>query len=846
MSRSRYPNSNCPTCRRPIGPDDAVESCARCESSWHAWCWRDQGGCGTAGCPNGSRSSATKPRPSREAAAATSVAVEAAGAGSHVESSPAGPLPRAARRHKVSARPWYVASTVVLAGAVLLTIVISTVATQRRQAKADLERLIEEARAAGGPERVAATLEDYLADPPRGRVATIASAALAEAKREIDEADFRQLHEIDTGPDTDLARLEATLQGYLAKHPGGTHRQEVENRLRAIPQDRDDQAYRRASEQTRVAGDDISRQKAAWEAYLRDYPNGRNAAKARASIAGLPEREDDLRLARLKKEVDALVKADRLTEALLRVDRGLAELRTSSRRQALAKIGQQVEATLEHVDAARCLQPAGPSPLDREQRLRECRLYLLCYPAGDNREKVSAQIGSILEAQREDGVRQLRRRLDALQENPDAALRIIAESLRDGSIPLSAVADEIIRLHGARLQRSLDASLAGLKTILLNDGTELVGTVKSENSTTVQLELRVAAGSSIRKSRLLVRNQIASISEPPPKTEWERIRERWPKANAQKLANSTFLAGIRKLRSIVTADDYRPEWEACQIFLAALDPSDQDARETAARLGLVETNGALLPAVAPRLTASGHDNRRQMLERLAPSFRAKASTAAQSFLPRLPSTYEFTLYSTKLDVPVEWNLGGCSAELLPADAGEAVGSIKFRFPLTLSRDASLALPESVAERVDREIQDVNRQIEFEIEHEVQAISSRARGIGVKLKNRGDEVIVGEVVPDTPADGAGLLVGDRLCRVGDEWVELGQQADAVAARFAVSAGSISLIVMRQDRRFLVDVELREFETTSYQARDRLNVRVDVLGKRIAGREWSEWSTINGAP
>lgn len=845
MSRSRYPNANCPTCRRPIGPDDAVESCARCESSWHAWCWRDQGGCGTAGCPSGSRSWAREPRPNREAAAATSVAGAAAGAGSHVESSPAGPLSHAARRHRLSARPWYVAFTVVLAAAVVLTIAISTVATQRRQAKAELERLIEEARAAGGPERVAATLEDYLADPPRGRVATIASAALAEAKREIDEADFRQLRDIDTGPDTDLDRLEATLRGYLAKHPEGAHRQEVENRLSAIPQDRDDQAYRRASEQSRVASDDISKQKVAWEAYLRDYPNGRSAARARASIAGLPEREDDVRLARLKKEVDALVKADRLTEALLCVDRGLTELRTSSRRQALDKIGQQVEARLEHVDAARCLQPAGPSPSDREQRLRECRLYLLCYPVGDNREKVSAQIGSILEAQREDVFRQLRRRLDALQENPDEALRIIAESLRDGSIPLSTVADEITRLHGRRLRRSLDASLAGLKTVLLNDGTELVGTVKSENSTTIQLDLRAAEGSSARKSRLLVRAQIASISDPPPMTEWQRIREHWPDANAQKLTKPAFVSGIRVLRNLVTADQYRPEWEACQVVLAALDPSDQDARETATRLGFVETNGALLPVVPPKLIGSGHDDRRQVLERFAAVFRPNASTAAQGFLSRLPSTYEFTLYSTSLDVPVRWSVGGCSTELQPTDAGEALGALKFRFPLTLSRDASLDLPETVAERVDREIQNVNRQVEFEIEHEVRAISSRSRGIGVKLKNRGDDVIVDHVVPDTPADRAGLLVGDRLCRVGDEWIELGQQADAVAARFAVSASSISLIVMRQDRRFLVEVDLREFETTSYQARDRLNVRVDVLGKRIAGRDWSEWTTINGA-
>ncbi len=182
----------------------------------------------------------------------------------------------------------------------------------------------------------------------------------------------------------------------------------------------------------------------------------------------------------------------------------------------------------------------------------------------------------------------------------------------------------------------------------------------------------------------------------------------------------------------------------------------------------------------------------------------------------------------------------------PTDAGELAGSARFRFPLTVSRDGSLALPDSVAERVDREIGEINRQIEFEIEYEVRAVPSRARGIGVQLENRGDDVVVKSVVSGTPAEAAGILAGDRLCRVGDEWVEARQRADSVAARFTVSGRSVSLVVVRQDRRFLVDVELREFDSVSYQARDRLDVRVDMLGKRVSGHDWSEWTTMELSP
>lgn len=846
MSRSRYPNADCPTCRRQIGPDDPVESCARCETTWHARCWSEQGGCGTAGCPNGPRRLTAAPRPLPGAVAGT------AGGGSTFATNSGAASPSAEIGHSASSprrfygRPWYAAVTVVLVAAIGLTIAVSTLATQRRQAREDLARLIEEARAAGGPRQVVASLEAYLANRPSGRVARIAATALDEAKHEVDEADFRVLRELDTGADADLDQLESALRDYLTRHPGGGHRREVENRLSQLPQDRDDQAYRRADERARAAGNDIPKQKAAWEMYLREYPDGRSAAKARASIAQLPEREDDLRLARAKQELDALVKADRLTEALLRVDRGLAELRTASRQQRLAEVGRQVEAKLEEIDAARCLQPVGSRPSDREQRLSECRLYLLCYPAGANREKIEAQIRSVLEAQHEEEVRQLRRKLDALQDNPDDALRVVAEWLRDASISASKLTDDVVRLHGARLRRLLDGSLANMKSIRLNDGTELVGTVKAENSTSIQLDLRSAGAGGPRRNRLLARTQIASIADPPARTEWERIREHWPERDSRKLTAPKTIEEVRSLRGMVAGDEYRPEWEACQVFLAALDSADRDARETAARLGFVENGGALLPGLPLGTAASGQHDRRQVLERSAASFRPKATTTAQGFLSRLPNTYEFTLYSTGLDVPVKWSLGGCSTDLQPTDAGELVGSARFRFPLTLSRDGSLALPDSVAERVDREIGEINRQIEFEIEYEVRAVPSRARGIGVQLENRGDDVVVKSVVSGTPAEAAGILAGDRLCRVGDEWVEAGQRADSVAARFTVSGRSVSLVVVRQDRRFLVDVELREFDSVSYQARDRLDVRVDMLGKRVSGHDWSEWTTMELSP
>lgn len=43
---------NCPICRDPLLPDEAIKTCEECEYDFHRECWDVTGGCGTRGCPN--------------------------------------------------------------------------------------------------------------------------------------------------------------------------------------------------------------------------------------------------------------------------------------------------------------------------------------------------------------------------------------------------------------------------------------------------------------------------------------------------------------------------------------------------------------------------------------------------------------------------------------------------------------------------------------------------------------------------------------------------------------------------------------------------------------------------
>ena len=49
---SKYANRSCPVCVRPILPGDEFQNCDECQLSYHASCWKQNGGCNSEGCSN--------------------------------------------------------------------------------------------------------------------------------------------------------------------------------------------------------------------------------------------------------------------------------------------------------------------------------------------------------------------------------------------------------------------------------------------------------------------------------------------------------------------------------------------------------------------------------------------------------------------------------------------------------------------------------------------------------------------------------------------------------------------------------------------------------------------------
>ena len=96
----------------------------------------------------------------------------------------------------------------------------------------------------------------------------------------------------------------------------------------------------------------------------------------------------------------------------------------------------------------------------------------------------------------------------------------------------------------------------------------------------------------------------------------------------------------------------------------------------------------------------------------------------------------------------------------------------------------------------------------EVEYDHESYSNKGVGIGVRLKNRGDKIIVSSLVDDSPAQRAGIESGDILIAVDGESVQ-GKDATEVAEKVEGPEGSgVKLSVYR-------DGEEREFSLESAQ-------------------------------
>lgn len=392
FSTSRYPNADCPACRKPIGPDASVRSCADCELSFHEACWTQRGGCTVAGCPNyrddvsrvvvhptAGRNGAKATRPVRRQRA------PAAAAPPELPPSDSG---------AVAVRVFIAIVGVV----VVITGIVGIEHWHRSRARRELIAVIRSGEANANPRRLVDSLDEFIRTHPGSDLTDSARERLDRARNELEQYDFAQADAFDhpTVPDFDVA--ERAYRSYLANHPDGSNRARAEARLRSISEGRDDSTFAYA---VKLAKDDplnVEAQQRAWDEYMQAYPAGRHVAAARAQLAQIPEKAEKVRFDRDVTQISEMIDAKRYTDALDRIDEVIHVIRADERRRVLDGLAKQAEGNLESSDAAACLGEPGSTREERDRQRDACRLFLLCYPHSSRRGAVTEQLAKLNEA----------------------------------------------------------------------------------------------------------------------------------------------------------------------------------------------------------------------------------------------------------------------------------------------------------------------------------------------------------------------------------------------------------------------------------------------------------------
>lgn len=843
VSQTRFPNADCPICHRQLGPDVPVRSCLLCELTYHEDCWERNRGCTTPGCrnrqvepvPGAPATTPARGEPGRESA------VPAGEAKLALADRTAGVL----RKRADWTGPWLRALAAVVVACIVLTIVVGAVATKRKLARRELTALIETARAGEDPQALVAALERYLQSDRSERLVRLANEELNQARRELDDRDYQNARAQDRGERTNLDRLETALTAYLDAHPDGAHRREAEDRLARIPDERDDRVYRRATSNVQAAGDDFGLQEGAWQSYLDVYPNGRHAAQVRVELARIPDQADEAQFRRILDEMEDLLRANRRTDALNRIDVGLNEVQSPVRREHLAQRAGEIEAELEASDATECLEPAGRSALARRSKLAQCRLYLLCYPDGASRAEVEEQVKQLLLRERDELLGELRRRLTALANEPRAALAALNEFLKHPAAGQADVSRELARYHVELLCQSVADSLGGMRVVTLEDGAQVVGEVMAASRGWVQVKPRPTRVSGPRKSALVRESDIA-IADPPLLEECPRLRERVLGMLAEgDVDNANVAQEIRVTRDLARGDEYEPERLAFQVCLAGIDQADDEARRELANAGYVQHGGVYTPPVELADTASADSPHGRTLDYYADTF--ESSAPKQELRALLPNSFDYSFLGAVLSVPIEWQLSEAERKstLLSGEDDPFHARVELIYPAHARRASDKDLPTSILAELDRELASRTAATRLEAAYEVRASPQHLSGVGVDVRVKGNVLLVSQVFPESSAARAGVEPGDQVVLVDGVAVP----SDATPESFATMVANgpqhgVRVVFLRAGRRFGLTLERAAYVVERFE----MQMTIAARGELVDDEEprVSEWTQIPPPP
>lgn len=746
------------------------------------------------------------------------------------------------RRNPDWTTAWLSAFGAVVVVCIILTITISVIKTKRHNNLLELTNRIEAARATDDPENVIRAMQDYLLTGPSESLAQRANEELNRALNEIENRYYRTAIAYDRADSTDLDKIEISLRDYLAKHPDGAHRLDVLERLEQIPRRRDDRAFARAQANAEAAGDDLDLQSAAWQAYLEQYPEGAHSIQARAEIARIPDQLDERMHNALLREAQELAAANRMTDAILRLESGSIDIKSPRRLARLAEEIAALEAGLEISDAAGCLGAPAITAEARERIAARCRLYLLCYPKGRSRAAVEQRLAELTAQERDELLAKLRARLSEIGDDPIAALAELDEFCRQPAASGADVSEELARRHFALLERSITSSLENMQLIRYQDGTETIGVILGVSPGWVQVKPRVSGDEEKPASRLVRSSEVTAIRAPLWEA-WNGVRLR-----VRALLSETpvkverILEEIRALRVRAKDELYHPERMALLVLLAGLDRSDQEARGELSAAGYAPFQGVYRALSEPSKAPPEADAARlAALDFYRAYLREQIPTEA--LRARLAESFDYTFLGTILTIPIEWEMNEpeCSAALTSGASDPFQAKLTFKYSARARRTSDSTLPASILGELDRELSRLNQLTSVSITYEVRMQHERLNGVGMETRRQDAGLVVNRVFPESSAARAGVEPGDRIVLVDGRMPDADAASETLSRMIAnSSAQGMDFGFVRGGRLYRVHLGRGEYSIDKYQVRSEIETRGPLSKER--DNLISEWNNV----
>ena len=796
MKARKYANVACPICLRTLRKTDALQECDRCRQSFHAECWDQNGGCNNRACPNNPAASAPpESAASRESAEhtnkATPVCSDSTAALRNVPlDEHSGPPAGATVVPAPSRRIWWIpvallGFTVLVVG--LMTIVLAVYGRHERRAEKDFARLAAKAEAAS-PREAVELYQQYVNSHPDNELTRQAQVCRDQAESRIDDWDWAQASSTARNTGKNSAAAQEAYREYLSRQPEGQHAPAARHTLELIDRLLDDEAFART-----LDVNSLDQKARLLGGYLDQFPDGRHVEEARASLASIPDEQEQERLQALLDEIEDARRLNRPAQAVGHIDNELASFRSAHRRDRLQALRRELFEVISGTEAQDILSSAMDTSEARARMLADAKLFLLRFPGCRAGEAVQSRLDELRATARADALQSLNMHLEHVT-GPAEALGVIRSFLVSAGFPPAEEPwHQVIVAHFAELYRELvtTAPLPKLCKLFLTDDTVLTG----------ELEERPNNVYAIRrpgeKRQFVRRDDVVEVQVLPATLAAKQCRDL--------LASRGLTPEVAaEALSLAKESGLENQLAAAYGYLSLLEPDNDEARAFLGKCDFVfmPFMGGWVPREDRVAIFGGREvngvwlspEREEWLDEWLAAHHSDILNLADAAAANLQPVYSIQILGLSQRVAMDCSLRGPNRpSILSVVSNEKGMEVLARFVLEVDLSPAARISDGqIMEEVRAGVSALASKSYFLLYLRVSKQVREQVGLGMMLTERGNTWRVDSLSRNGPAAQAGVEVGDVVAEIDGVPTTPGAGDVDMAARLRGAAGTEAVV------------------------------------------------------